>query len=131
MRNKTNMIFSVTGIILLTGLSFNPFSGRSSPENRGAGSPIPENVMKIAEKSCVSCHSEPGNADALARLNFTNWDKYSPDKQASKAQAMCIMISKDKMPPLTYRGMHPESVLTTDEIKTVYAWAQSLQNAKK
>jgi hypothetical protein len=131
MKNKTKMIFTATGLFLIAGLIFNPLPTRSSPENEGAGTPIPENVMKIAEKSCVSCHSEPGNTEALSRLNLTNWNNYSPDKQASKAQSMCIMISKDKMPPVTYRGTHPESVLTTDEIKTIYAWAQSLQNAKK
>jgi hypothetical protein len=97
-------------------------------ENKGA---IPAGILKITEKSCTACHSGSGNADAVAKLDLSAWGKYSPDKQASKAQAMCIMISKDKMPPREYRTNHPESELTTEEIKAVYAWAQALRNAKE
>jgi hypothetical protein len=131
MKNLIKIAVSYSGFLYIALVLPNISMAQSAGTIVGVAGAIPENVMKIAEKSCVSCHSEPGNADALARLNLTNWDKYSPDKQASKAQAMCIMISKDKMPPATYRGTHPESILSTDEIKTVYAWAQSLQNAKK
>jgi hypothetical protein len=131
MKNLIKVAVSFSGFLFIGLVLANILMAQSAGTIAGVAGAIPENVMKIAERSCVSCHSEPGNADALARLNLTNWDKYSPDKQASKAQSICIMISKDKMPPATYRGTHPESVLTTDEIKTIYAWAQSLQNAKK
>jgi hypothetical protein len=98
-----------------------------SPEKTAA---IPAEIVKITEKSCTACHSGSGNADAVAKLDLSAWGKYSPDKQASKAQAMCIMVSKDKMPPRDYRNTHPESVLTNNEIKALYAWAQALRNTK-
>jgi len=89
--------------------------------------PIPEEVMKIVEKACVNCHSEPGKTLALSHLNLSEWDQYSIEKQAGKAKAMCNEITKDKMPPQKFRANFPEAVLTTDEIKTICDWAQSLQ----
>jgi hypothetical protein len=87
--------------------------------------------MKIADKSCVNCHSEPGNGIALAHLNLSNWDKYSPEKQAAKAKAMCSMVTKDKMPPKKFRANHPDGVPTAAEVKTICNWAESLQVTKK
>jgi hypothetical protein len=40
-----------------------------------------------------------GNGMAMMHLNLTNWDKFSPEKQADKAKDMCKMVSKGKMPP--------------------------------
>jgi len=100
--------------------------------NGGSGSnPIPTGVMKIAKKSCVFCHTAPGNGMALAHVNLSNWDKYSPEKQAAKAKAMCKMVTKDKMPPKKFKETHPDGVLTKEEIKTICDWAQSIQVPKK
>jgi hypothetical protein len=60
-------------------------------------------VMKIAERSCVKCHTEGGNGMALMHLNLSNWDKFSMEKQADQAKDMCGMVSKEKMPPKSFR----------------------------
>jgi hypothetical protein len=87
--------------------------------------------MKIADKSCVRCHTEPGDFMALSHLNLSNWDKYSPEKQADKAKAMCTMVTKDKMPPKGFREKHPDDVPTSKELNTICDWAQSIQVSKK
>ena len=87
--------------------------------------------MKIAERSCVKCHTEGGNGMALMHLNLSNWDKYSPEKQASKAKDMCKMVTKDKMPPKSFRESHPDGVPSEAEIKTICDWAASIQVSKK
>jgi hypothetical protein len=113
-----------TGILIAGSLILKAVT-RQSPVVPG-GKPIPENVVKIAEKSCVSCHTEPGNKMALAHVNISNWDKYSPEKQASKAQAMCNMVTKGKMPPKKFKETHPDGIPSAAEIKIICDWAQSI-----
>jgi hypothetical protein len=95
------------------------------------GKAIPENIVKIADRSCVKCHAEPGSAMALSHLNITKWDKYSPEKQAAKAKDMCTQLTKDKMPPKKFRDKNPGAAPTKDEIKIFCDWAQSLQPPAK
>ena len=87
--------------------------------------------MKIAQKSCVKCHAEPAKGMPISVLNLTSWGNLSEEKQAAKANAMCKMVSKDKMPPKKFRTNNPESVLTTEEITAICDWAKSLQVVKK
>jgi hypothetical protein len=95
------------------------------------GKVIPPDVMKIIDKSCVNCHAEPGKTLALTHINFSKWDQYSPDKQASKANAMCKELTKGKMPPKKFREANADAIPTNDEIKIICDWAQSLQPAKQ
>jgi hypothetical protein len=110
----------------------NPVSGQSAGKSGGMMCKmIPENVMKIADKSCVNCHADPGNKVAQSHINLSKWDKYSPKKQAAKAQAMCNMVTKEKMPPKNFRESHPGDVPSKEDLKVLCDWAQSLQVDKK
>jgi len=120
----------VTGISIVSALIAIPMSIQSSTQS-GGGKAIPESVMKIASKSCVKCHTEGGNGMALMHLNLSNWDKYSPEKQASKAKDICKMVTKDKMPPNNFRKSHPDGIPSEAEIKTICDWAASIQISKK
>ena len=117
----------VAGALFLTMMVLNPGMAGSSEKGTVKSSPIPEKVMKIAEKSCVNCHVQPGNMMALSHLDLSNWEKYSQEKQAAKAKAMCNMVSKGKMPPKSYRKNHPDGIPSNEEIKTICDWAASLQ----
>jgi len=98
MKKLLKISIAAIGIFMITALIIIPMTAQSATQN-GGGKAIPESVMKIANKSCVKCHTEGGNGMALMHLNLSNWDKYSPEKQASKAKDMCKMVTKDKMPP--------------------------------
>ena len=117
--------------MIIVALIINPLSARTSKETDNTGKPIPESVMKIAEKSCVKCHADPARGMAKSMLNLTDWDKFSPDKQSSKAKAMCKMVTKDRMPPKKFRKDNPDGNPSKDEIATLCDWAQSLQTVKK
>lgn len=93
--------------------------------------PIPDDVLVIAKKSCVKCHTEPGKTMALSKVNLLKWDSYTAQKQASKAAAMCNMVTKGKMPPKKFKAENPDFVLTKDEIKIICDWSSSIQVAKK
>jgi hypothetical protein len=97
----------------------------------GPESSLPDSIMNIAKKSCMHCHSEPGDPMALMHLDLSNWHKYSPEKQAAKAKAMCTMVTKDKMPPKSFRKNNPNGVPSEKELNIICNWAQSIQVTKK
>ena len=130
MKMTLKISVAVVCILFIAGLSINPLASQTTPQS-GGGKVIPESVMKIAGKSCVKCHTEGGNGMALMHLNLSTWNKFSPEKQASKAKDMCKMVTKGKMPPKSFRESHPDGVPSEAEIKTICDWAASIQVAKK
>jgi hypothetical protein len=111
-------------VLFITALIINPVFTQSRNKDLLGGKPISDDVMKIAKKSCIFCHTVPGNKMALSRVNLSNWDKYTPEKQAAKAKAICNMVTKGKMPPKKFIDKHPDSAPTKDEIKIICDWAQ-------
>jgi hypothetical protein len=131
MRKFISITIGVVCFLFITTMVVNKFTAQASPNKMAIGKPIPANVMKIADKSCVRCHTEPGDFMALSHLNLSNWDKYSAEKQAEKAKKMCTMVTKDKMPPKGFKSKNHYDGPTTEELKTLCDWAESIQVAKK
>ena len=123
MKKAIILSFSILIVVFLSSMILNKSAAQSSTKKGIVSKPISPSVMKIAERSCLKCHTEPGNGMALAHLNLSNWDKFSMEKQADKA--------KDKMPPKSFREKNPDGVPTQKEVKTICDWAQSIQIIKK
>ena len=124
MKKLMIIVVAFVSVLFMTALMIDPVSTKSALKNGNGNKPISDEVMKIAKKSCVHCHTEPGNKMALMHVNMSNWDKYSPEQQAEKAKAMCKMVTKGKMPPKHFTEKHPEGVPSKEEIKTICDWAQ-------
>jgi hypothetical protein len=131
MKKVISVAVAVVCILFISALVLNQAFARNAPNSGVLGKAIPKSVMKVADKSCVRCHTEPGDFMALSHLNLSNWDKYSPEKQAAKAKAMCTMVTKDKMPPKGFRAKNPDAVPNNEALKTICDWAESIQVAKK
>jgi cytochrome c5 len=131
MKKLVSIGVTFLSIFFITSLIINPVSAKALKNTDNGSNPIPEGVMKIAQKSCVKCHAEPAKGMPISMLNLTNWGNLSEEKQAAKAKAMCKMVTKGKMPPKKYLGNNPESAPTKEEITTICDWAQSLQVVKK
>jgi cytochrome c5 len=131
MKKSLIIIVAITGIVLLTALTSGTISAQENQKTVVDQKPIPADVIKITDKSCSACHKEPGMKMALSLLNFSAWDKYTAEKQAAKAKAVCNEVTKSKMPPKSYRNNNPGAVPTSDDIKTLCDWATSLQPAEK
>jgi hypothetical protein len=130
MKKLTRLVVAAASVIFIIALSINPVSAQNA--QTGGGKPIPDNIVKIAEKSCLKCHVEPGgNNMAASVVNLSKWDTYSPEKQASKAKKMCKMVTKGKMPPKNFKKEHPDGVPTKDQITAICDWSQSIQPAGK
>jgi hypothetical protein len=131
MKKSIIITIAVLGIIFLTTMFINHSYAQSS-QNKGIVSlPISPDVMRIAERSCVKCHTEGGNGMARMHLNLSNWDKLSPEKQADKAKDMCKMVSKRKMPPEGFMGKKSGAAPTQEEMTIICEWSKSTQIIKE
>jgi hypothetical protein len=123
-------------VLLLIFCAFAFSSGKSAPgSNSGSvakadSSTIPPAVHKIMVTSCLACHGEGGKGMALSHVKMSEWSSYSPEKQASKSEDMCKIVTKGKMPPKGFLKDHPEAVLTPEQIATICSWSESLNKGK-
>jgi cytochrome c5 len=93
--------------------------------------PIPENINKIFQTSCMQCHGNDGGRLPKSRLNFARWAGYGAAKEAEKALLICSTLWKGKMPPKSVRDSNPELKPTTEEVDLICKWAESLKSEKE
>ena len=121
-------------VILLIFCAFAFSSGKSAPSSNSVlkadSSAIPPAVHNIMVTSCFACHGEGGKGMALAHVKMAELGTYSPEKLAAKAEAMCKMVTKGKMPPSGFLKEHPEAKLTPEQITTICNWRDSLNKGK-
>jgi mono/diheme cytochrome c family protein len=121
-------------VILLIFCAFAFSSGKSASSSNSVlqadSSAIPAAVHNIMATSCFACHGEGGKGMALAHVKMAELNTYSPEKLAGKAEAMCKMVTKGKMPPNGYLKEHPETKLTPEQIATICSWSESLNKGK-
>jgi len=87
---------------------------------------IPADVYSIVSFSCMPCHTSQGGFLSREKLNFTNWNQYSPEKQKEKAEKMYSELKKGAMPPKTARENKPEIIPTKEQVLIIKKWADSL-----
>jgi cytochrome c5 len=87
---------------------------------------IPDEVNRVFERSCNSCHTSPGNSMALSRVNFSKWDQYTVKQQFKKALAVCKTITKKTMPPKFFVESNAGATLSQEETALICKWAASL-----
>jgi Haem-binding domain len=131
MKKIARISVAFAAVLFCTALFANAVSAQAAKNTGEVQKPIPADVTKFLEKSCMGCHAEGGEKMAMSMVNISNWEKYSPEKQAEKAKKMCKMATKGKMPPKGFRTSNPDAVPTQADIKLLCDWAQSLQVAKK
>ena len=131
MKKAISITFAALGVVFLSSMIINSVPARSAQKDSIVSKPISSIVMKITERSCVKCHTEGGNGMAMMRLNLSNWDNFSPEKQAGKAKDMCKMVSRGKMPPKDFMEKNPGAAPTKEEAKIICDWATSIQVVKK
>jgi len=112
---KLIVSLAASAILLLVFQSF-VFKTAPAPD-------IPADVNEILKTSCYGCHTqESSSKKAKIALNFDKWDDYKDTKKISKLDAICEVISKDKMPPEKYLKDSPEKALSDDQKVAVCSW---------
>jgi hypothetical protein len=103
-------------------------------------------VSSLLHQSCYNCHSEQGEhpwyshvwpvsaltqndvREGRARLDFSEWDRLSPEMSRIRLLDSCSMMRESKMPLWYYRPLHPATATPRlQEIEAFCAWAQTAQ----
>lgn len=129
MKNSTRPSLSLL-FLIFAGLLFPAFTVKSqeSPQESPA---LPENINKIVTVSCMPCHTSTGGMLSRGKLNFTEWTKYSVEKQKEKAAKMYSELKKEAMPPKSARETRPEIIPTKDQIDIIKKWSESFESVDK
>ncbi|WP_260706607.1 heme-binding domain-containing protein [Edaphobacter flagellatus] len=150
---KAFFIVGGVGIVLLIFSFVRMFSGptSASPQPHSPVSASMEaqlrpdaEVRATIHRACYACHSNnPENpwyagvwpissfvtADrqtGSARLNFSEWDRLSPEMSKIRLNDACVMMSQDKMPLWYYRPFHPMSGVSSREVQHFCDWVKGL-----
>jgi hypothetical protein len=96
---------------------------------------------KTVARACGNCHSNQANLpwygyvvpiswwiqshvrQGRQALNFSEWAAYSVRRRRDELESICGLISNGRMPPASYKALHPESRLETQDKKVICAWA--------
>ncbi len=117
---------------------------RVAVERRNQGLPLlfHSEPAQVLVRACGNCHSnhtdwpwyshvapvswwvERHVREGRERLDFSEWETYSPWQRRDKLESICGLISTGRMPPRLYNSMHPEAKLTEMEKRAVCAWAK-------
>ena len=123
-----NLNYLLSSAMIIAGLFLlYPNQGYGQKAVKKLADPIPENVFKIFEKSCMGCHATNGNSIAKSMLNFDKWQQLKPKKAIKKAGSICSAVSSEFMPPKSVRKAKPELLPSKTDIEAICKWAESLK----
>jgi hypothetical protein len=98
-------------------------------------------VGNTLARACGNCHSNQTNLpwyghvapiswwiqshvqEGRQALNFSEWRDYSAHRRRDELESICGVISNGRMPPPSYKALHPESRLAAEEKKVICSWA--------
>jgi hypothetical protein len=141
-------------LVIVTGLAVIQFirparnvdSQVSSSDISGVIS-IPDTVKVILQNACSDCHSnntrypwyvniQPAGwwmaghiSEAKGDLNFSEFGGYTQRKQIGILEGVAAVVEEDIMPLRSYKMMHKNARLSTNEKNLLVDWArQSIDN---
>ena len=103
----------------------------------------PKEVVELLKTSCYDCHSNQthypwysniapvswwlkGHIDhGREKLNFSEWDSYTPDQGDNLKIKSADMIEKKWMPILTYKIIHKDSRLNEEQREVLVDWLRN------
>jgi Haem-binding domain len=103
----------------------------------------PSQILTTLRHSCFDCHSNETRwpwysrlppvswlvAHDVARgrqeLNYSEWNSYFPQTRTRKLQWMERALRTEKMPPMIYRIIHPESRLSDADRDALINWIET------
>lgn len=147
-RKSIGRIFVLALVLLLViwiGLSLVPVD-RSNPPVTMEVSAAPE-VMAVLERSCYDCHSNKTGwpwysyiapvswlvakdvREGREHVNFTEWDRYTPEQRAHHIEEAYEEAAEGHMPLPIYLRMHPDAALSQEDLLALRIWAESVERS--
>jgi len=126
-------------LVIGAAIQFVPVD-RSNPPV-GTEVPAPANVRAVLRRACYDCHSNetvwPWYSkvapvswlvaddvhDGREHLNFSTWDRYTPEQQIKKLKQSWEQVEKGEMPLWIYMPTHRDAVLSMEDKAILCEWA--------
>jgi cytochrome c len=107
---------------------------------------VPDAVRAVLVEKCADCHSDRPRVPFYGRLapaswlmerdivsareamNLSAWDGYSAAQQQTLAAKMVQQTKAREMPPLQYRMIHWNALITDADAKSLGQWAHGAQS---
>ena len=128
-------------VVVLLGIQAVPVDRSNPPVESEV--PAPLDVRPILRRACYDCHStetvwpwysrvapvswlvasdvHEGRGD----MNFTAWDRLTPEQRAKRLREAAKRVADGDMPPWDYRLMHRKARLSGQDRSILRAWALS------
>ena len=141
---KVLLLLVVSMTFILTVFQF-PLRKRTDDLNKHEHE-VPFRGTEVGEtlkRACGDCHSNQTNwpwyshvapvswwihnhvRQAQRELNFSGWEMYPAAQRRDELESICGIISIGRMPPRSYRLVHPQATLSAQEKEAICAWANS------
>lgn len=132
------MIILIVLVLALIVIQFIPVDRSNPPVTMNVTAP--EGVQQVLRNSCYACHSNetvwPWYSkiapvswyvaddvhEGRRHLNFSTWDKYSPEKRLRKIEEAFEEVSEGGMPLPNYVRMHPGAKLSEADVDVFKQW---------
>jgi hypothetical protein len=133
-------------ILLFVVIQFVPVDKQNPPLNPSqtiyATQTVPPEVRNVFESSCNDCHSDetrwPWYAhiapaswivahdvhEGRKEMNFSEWGKYSTEKEEDKLEEICEQVVNGDMPESKYAFVHRKSKPTEAQRNAVCKWTE-------
>lgn len=103
--------------------------------------PAPAEVRAVLRRACYDCHSNEtvwpwysqvapvswlvasDTRDGRKHLNFSTWNRYTPEQQVKKLKRSWTEIEKGEMPMWIYLPAHRDAVLSDADKALLRDWA--------
>ena len=139
MRIFLRIVVIVLAILVL--IQFVPVTRSNPPVETEIAAP--ENVQAILCRSCYDCHSNKtvwpwysyvapvswlvasDVSGGRQKMNFTTWNRYTPDEQVKKVRAIWNQVDRGNMPPWYYLIEHNNARLSADDKAILRDWSQA------
>jgi Haem-binding domain len=104
---------------------------------------MPANIRALVERSCSDCHSNQTRwpwysyaapiswmvthdvHEARGKLNFSEWNDYSPKKKDHELEEICNEVLEGDMPDSKYAFIHRDARVSQSEREALCTWTSS------
>ena len=142
MTSRLKSIFALAAIAIIVGQVETVEPAASQPGSHGVPPVFNSQPERVLVRACGNCHSNHTDSPWYShvaplswwlardvrkgreRLDWSQWETYSPRQRSDKLESICGLISTGRMPPRLYRSLHPEAKLSESEKKEVCSWVK-------
>ncbi len=104
----------------------------------------PLQVQRVLKDACYDCHSYETKypwytnvapisnwigghiKNGRRQVNYSTWGAYTPSKQKHKIEESIEVLEDKRMPPKSYKLMHPKAKMSDKDLEQLLAWFKSI-----